>query len=331
LHIARSTIVTCVLLAACAAQTFSQVTPHPGFFRMQLGDDEIVALNDGVVSYLTSRALPSATPEAIARGLSANALTDPVGMSYNAFLVRTLTRLVLIDTGTGGKLHDDPGFYGCGHLIENLRAAGIWPEQIDDVLITHRGQDHTGGLTIGADGKERAFQNAIVHVPKDEFSMVLNPSETESYINRARNEDFTRGWIDFTKSVFAPYINAGRLLAFDSDITVAPGIRALATHGHTPGHTSYIVESKGQTLLIMGDIVLMGALQFPNPGLGSSFDSDPNAAAEQRRHILDFAAVKGYWIAGSHIPFPGIGHVYAAGEGYSFLPVLGNPVPAPMR
>jgi hypothetical protein len=84
LHIARSTISTYLLLAACAGQPFSPVTPHPGFFRMQLGEDEIVALNDGVVSYPTSRVLPSATPEAIARGLSANALTDPVGMSYNA-------------------------------------------------------------------------------------------------------------------------------------------------------------------------------------------------------------------------------------------------------
>jgi glyoxylase-like metal-dependent hydrolase (beta-lactamase superfamily II) len=327
----RSMIGTCLLLAACAGQAFSQVAPHPGFFRMQLGDDEIIALNDGVVSYPTLRVLPSATPEAIARGLSANALTDPVGMSYNAFLVRTPTKLVLIDTGTGGKLDDDPGFHGCGHLIENLRAAGIRPEQIDDVLITHRGQDHTGGLTTGVDGKQRTFPRATVHVPKDEFSMVINPDETEPYINRARNKDFARGWIDFTKSAFAPYISAGSLLAFDSDGTLAPGIRALATHGHTPGHTSYVVESKGQTLIVMGDLVLVGALQFDDPGLGSSFDSDPNAAAEQRRHILALAAAKNYWIAGSHLPFPGIGQVEAAGAGFSFVPAGINSHPFPKR
>jgi glyoxylase-like metal-dependent hydrolase (beta-lactamase superfamily II) len=331
LHIARSTIGTYLLLAACAGQTFPPVRPQPGFFRMQLGEDEIVALNDGVVSYPTSRVLPSATPEAIARGLSANALTDPVGMSYNAFLVRTPTRLVLIDTGTGGKLDDDPGFHGCGHLIENLRAAGIRPEQIDDVLITHRGQDHTGGLTTGVDGKQRTFPRAIVHVPKDEFSMIINPDETEPYISRARNKDFARGWIDFTKSAFAPYISAGTLLAFDSDGTVAPSIRALATHGHTPGHTSYVVESKGQTLIVLGDLVLLGALQFDDPGLVSSFDSDPNAAAEQRRHILALAAAKNYWIAGSHLPFPGIGHVRVASAGFSFFPASINSLPLPNK
>ena len=292
LHITQSTIVACLLVTAGAAQDISPLTPHPGFFRMQLGDDEIIALNDGVVSYPTSRVLPSATPEAIAHALSANGLTDPVGMSYNAFLIRTPAKLVLIDTGTGGKLDNDPGFHGCGHLIENLRAAGIRPEQIDDVLITHRGQDHTGGLTTGTDGKERTFPNAIVHVPQDEFSMILNPDETEPYINRARSKSFTRGWIEFTKSVFGPYVNAGRLLAFDADIAIAPSIRAEATHGHTPGHTSYIVESKGQTLIVIGDLVLMGALQFPDPGLHSSFDSDPSAAAEQRRHILGLAAQK---------------------------------------
>jgi hypothetical protein len=76
LHIARSMIVSCLLLGACAAQTSSPVLPRPGFFRIQLGDGEIVALNDGVVSYPATRVLPSATPEAIAHGLSANALTD---------------------------------------------------------------------------------------------------------------------------------------------------------------------------------------------------------------------------------------------------------------
>lgn len=324
----RSAIVTGLLLAACTAQS---VPPHPGFFRLKLGDDEIVALNDGAVAYPTSRVLPTATPEAIARGLSANALTDPIGMSYDAFLVRTPTRLVLIDTGTGGKLDNDPSFHGCGHLMENLRAAGFRPEQIDDVLITHRGQDHTGGLTTGADGTARTFPNATVHVPRDEFSMILNPGETEAYISRARNQEFTRGWIEFTKSVFSPYVNAGRLVAFEGDIPIAPGVRAQATHGHTPGHTSYVVESNGQTLIVMGDLVLVGALQFQDPDLGSSFDSDPKAAAAQRRRILALAAAKGYWIAGSHLPFPGIGHVRAMGNGFSFEPVGVNSVVAPPK
>ena len=328
LQIARSAIVAGFLLVVCAAQT---LPPHPGFFRMKLGDDEIVALNDGVVAYPVARVLPAAKPEAIARGLAANALTDPVGMSYDAFLLRTPTKLVLIDAGTGGKLDNDPAFHGCGHLMENLRAAGFRPEQIDDVLLTHRGQDHTGGLTTDAGGAQRAFPNALVHVPENEFSMILNSAETEPYINRSRNQPFTRGWVEFTKSVFGPYVSAGRLSAFERDLTIVPGVIARATPGHTPGHTSYVVESQGQTLIVMGDLVLMAALQFDDPDLGSSFDSDPKAAAEQRRRFLALAADKGYWIAGSHIPFPGIGRVRRTGSGFSFSPVGTHSVVAPPK
>lgn len=82
-----------------------------------------------------------------------------------------------------------------------------------------------------------------------------------------------------------------------------PGIRALATHGHTPGHTSYVVESQGQTLVVMGDLVLMGALQFANPSLGSAFDANTKLAAEQRQRIFKMATVNDYWVAGGHLSF----------------------------
>jgi len=103
-------------------------------------------------------------------------------------------------------------------------------------------------------------------------------------------------------------------------MTLVPGIRALATHGHTPGHTSYIVESQGETLIVMGDLVLMGALQFANPALGSSFDADPIAAAEQRLRVFKMAATNSCWLAGAHLSFPGIGHVHVANDRYFWSP-----------
>src|ERR1700727_2863940 len=92
-------------------------TQAAGFYRMQLGDFEITALNDGVVAYSTTQVLPTATPQQIKKGLAENGLTDPVGMSYNAFLVNTGSKLVLIDTGTGGKLENVPEFQVAGHLM----------------------------------------------------------------------------------------------------------------------------------------------------------------------------------------------------------------------
>ena len=266
-------------------------TQAPGFYRFMLGEFEVTALNDGVVAYPTKQVLPKATPEEIKRGLAENSLTDPVEMSYNAFLINTGHKLILIDTGTGGKLNDDPGFRGAGHLMVNLGAAGYQPKQIDEVYITHLGPDHVGGLTQGTD---RAFPNAMLRAPKAEVDLFLHP---------ATAPEWTRKWIRFWANLFAPYIKAGKFQAIDEDIVLTPGIRALATPGHAPGHTSYIVESEGQTLIVMGDLVLMAALQFANPSLESSFDANPRAASEQRVRIFQMASTNDLWVAEDICPF----------------------------
>lgn len=118
---ARRSIVFAILALTIGGLRLAQAAApmersQPGFYRMMLGDFEVTALNDGVVSYATSRVLPTATAAQIKAGLAQSGLTDPVAMSYNAFLVNTGSELVLIDTGTGGKLDDQPEFHGAGHL-----------------------------------------------------------------------------------------------------------------------------------------------------------------------------------------------------------------------
>lgn len=288
----------------------------PGFYRMMLGDFEITALNDGVVDYPTGDVLPTATPQQIDGFLKQNALTDPVGMSYNAFLVNTGTKLILIDTGSGGKLPDDPLFKGTGRLLTNLRAAGYGPDQVDEVYLTHRGQDHMGGLTIGAD---RAFPNAIVRAPEAEFGRLLDPEKSKAILAKAQGAPEVKAFLQFTQDLFEPYIRAGKFQAFTGDeVELAPGVRALATPGHTPGHTSYVVESRGARMIIMGDLVL-SALQFAEPTLGSKYDARPDAGAEQRIRILGLAADRGDWVAGGHLSFPAIGHVRRQGDGFVFI------------
>ena len=308
------------ILCAIVALATGSLCPAlaAGFYRMMLGDFEVTALNDGAVSYATSRVLPTATPEQIKEGLSASGITDPVAMSYNAFLINTGSKLILIDTGTGGKLDDQPEFHGAGHVMAHLRAAGYRPDQVDEIYITHRGPDHIGGLTVG---NERAFPNATVRVPRSEFDLFLDPTKTAALLAQAHDNAQVKAWVQFTQNLFEPYIRAGKLQGFDEDTQLARGIRALATHGHTPGHTSYVVESQGRTLIVMGDLVLMGALQFAHPSLGSSFDADPKAAAEQRLRIFSMAANFDYWIAGAHLSFPGVGHVRAGQNRFFWIPV----------
>lgn len=314
----------CMALGMCALQTGHAASPPmvktqaPGFYRFMLGNLEITALNDGVVAYPTAQALPAASPEQIRKGLADWGLNDPVGMSYNAFLINTGRNLVLIDTGTGGKLDDDPGFHGCGRLLTNLRASGYTPEQVDEVYITHIGPDHIGGLTQAG---KRTFPNAILRASKKETEVFLDPAKAAARIAASGNKVQTRTWLQFYIDIFEPYVKAGRFVDFDSDIELVPGIRALATHGHTAGHTSYVVASQGQTMIVIGDLVHVGALQFENPSLSTTFDADANAAATQRKRILQLAADEDDLVAGAHISFPGIGHVRVGARGYIWIPV----------
>jgi len=287
-----------------------------GFYRLMVGGLEVTALNDGTVPYATHDVLPTASAQQIADYLRDNALTDPVGMSYNAFLINSGKKLILIDTGTGGKLDDSPFFHGAGRLLANLRSAGYRPEQIDEIYITHRGQDHVGGLSLDA---KATFPNALLRVPRLEFEVVVDPEKAKALIERAHGSEFVKGWIKFAQDAFAPYIAAGRFELIEDDATFPSGVRAISTPGHTPGHMVYVIKGRGERLILAGDLVL-SPLQFAEPSLISNFDSDPAAATAQRVRILKIAASPGSWVAGGHIPFPGIGHILNNGSGFMFVP-----------
>jgi glyoxylase-like metal-dependent hydrolase (beta-lactamase superfamily II) len=282
----------------------------PGYYRMVLGDFTIIALNDGVVGYRTAQLLPTAPADRIAASLRQAGLTEPWGMSYNGYLIDTGEKRILIDTGTGGTLADSPFFAGAGRLLANLEAAGYRPEQVDEIYITHLGPDHVGGLSRGG---RRVFPNAILRAAQREVDVFLAPGVIEANPNDWR--------LPYWRDLFQPWIAAGRFRPFEDDGPLAPGIRAVATPGHTPGHTSYLVESRGAQLLVLGDVILVGAMQFEDPALPSSFDVDRSAGIAQRQRMLEEAA-KGDWlVAGAHLSFPGLGRVRTAPPGYRWVPV----------
>ena len=100
-----------------------------------------------------------------------------------------------------------------------------------------------------------------------------------------------------------------------------PGIKSTITAGHTPGHVIYTVESKGQKLVLLGDLMHVAAVQFDDPGVTIAFDTDSKAAAVHRKKAFADAAKGGYWVGSAHLPFPGIGHLRKDGAGYVFVPV----------
>ena len=118
-----------------------------------------------------------------------------------------------------------------------------------------------------------------------------------------------------------PYITAGKLKTFEVGTELVPGIKSMATHGHTAGHTVYAVESKGQKLMLWGDLMHVAAVQFDDPSVTIKFDTETKAAAKERIKAYADAAKSGYLVGGSHLAFPGLGYVRkAAGKSFTWVP-----------
>jgi glyoxylase-like metal-dependent hydrolase (beta-lactamase superfamily II) len=282
-------------------------TPAPGFYRMMLGDFEITALNDGTLDLPVDKLLTNTTPAAVGKALAEVHQKSPVETSANAYLVNTGSKLVLVDTGAGV-------LYGptLGRLLANLKAAGYRPDQVDEVYLTHMHGDHVGGLLAG--GKP-AFPNAVVRADKREAGQWLSKGNMDKAPAGAK--DTFKG----AMGAVDPYAAAGKFKPFEGDVDLVPGVKAHPAPGHTPGHTVYVVESRGQRLVLMGDLIHVAAVQFPDPSVTISFDSDSKAAAAARKQEFSDAAKAGDMLGGAHLQFPGLGYLRAEGKGYRWIPV----------
>jgi len=284
-----------------------QKTQAPGWYRMMLGDFEVTVLSDGTLPLPVDQLLTNTTPSQMQEALGRAFQTPPVETSVNAFLVNTGSKLVLVDAGAGPLFGPT-----LGKVLANLKAAGYQPEQVDDIVITHLHADHVGGLMVG---DQRAFANAVVHADKRDADFWLSSANLDKA--SAEMKDFFKGAMVSVN----PYVQAGRFHAFDGDTEIVPGVRARAARGHTPGHSVYVIESKGQKLVLWGDLMHVAAVQFPDPAVTIRFDVDPTAAMAERKRAFDEAAKQGYWVGAAHLAFPGLGHLRADGAGYAFVPV----------
>lgn len=297
-----------LLLMAAAHAAAPQVrTQAPGFYRLMLGDFEVTALSDGTVDLKPKELLTNTTQEQVATLLERSFAGDAVPTSVNAYLINTGSKLVLVDTGAA-KLFGPT----LGNLLANLAAAGYKPEQVDAVLITHMHPDHVGGLM--ADGK-MAFANATVHADRRDVDFWLSQARLDAA------PETMKGFFQGAMASLKSYVGGGKMKAFDGSTELFAGIRAVAAPGHTPGHTIYAVESKGQKLVLWGDLMHVAAVQFVEPQVTIAFDTDSKAAMTERAMAYADAAQGRYLVAGAHLPFPGIGRVRSEGRGYAWVPV----------
>ncbi len=284
----------------------------PGYYRVMLGDFEVTALSDGTVALPVDKLLTNTTPEKTLKALAKNHLTTPLQTSVNGYLINTGSKLVLIDTGAASLFGPT-----LGRLANSLKAAGYTPEQVDEVYITHMHGDHVGGLM---NGDQLAFPNAIIRADKHDADFWL------SQANMDKAPADGKGGFQGAMASINPYVKAGKFKTFDGDTELVPGVKAIAARGHTPGHSIYMAESKGQKLILWGDLMHVAAVQFENPEVTIGFDSDSKAAKAQRKKAYAEAAKQGYMIGATHLSFPGLGYIRAEGKGYVWVPVNYVPV-----
>jgi len=278
----------------------------PGWYRTMVGDIEVTVLSDGTMQLPVTQLLKGDATR-IGDSLRRNFQGEQVETSVNAYLVNTGGKLVLVDTGSG--VFFGPGG---GNLAKNLRAAGYRPEQVDEIYITHMHGDHIGGLVQGS---KRAFPNATLRIDRRDTDFWLSETIMASAPEEARQ---------FFKAAMAavtPYRKAGKLKTFEGATQLVPGVSAVPAYGHTPGHTLYTVESKGQKLVLWGDLMHVAAVQFEDPSVTIAFDTDNAAAAQARQAAYADAAKNGFLVGAAHLPFPGMGRLRAADKGYVFVPL----------
>lgn len=278
----------------------------PGVQRIAVGAIEVTAVSDGYID-IDPSLFPKATPEATAALKRAAFLPPeaPLRGGVNAYVMNTGDRLVLIDSGCAGLLGPT-----MGRLPESLEAAGVAPASIDTIVLTHMHPDHIGGVA-SAEGAA-VFPNAELVVHEADWAFWTSPDLT------ARAPEAVKPFFLAAQRNAGAY--AGRVRRLSADGEVMPGLSLMHLPGHTTGHSGVVVADGPDTLLVWGDVVHSAALQFARPDWAIAFDTDPDQAVETRRRVFDMAAADRLRIAGMHLPFPGVGHVERAADGYRYTP-----------
>lgn len=283
-------------------------TKSAAWYRFMIGEFEATVVSDGSLNLGPPAGLyPQVAKETVTEFLKGE--YQPVDSfigQVNCLVINTGTNLVLIDNGMGSYKAFGAG---AGRLAQNLAAAGIKAADIDTVILSHGHIDHISGI-MSDDGKS-IFPNAKFVMSKTEFDFWTGDDKMSA-------TGVMKLLVDAARKHLLP--NKERFAFVDSGKEAVGGIQAVATPGHTPGHTSFLITSAGKNFLYTGDTVSSTAISFKNPTWEFAFDADPKMAVATRVKMLDMAVKDNLTLIGYHFAFPGIGNVLKDGAAYRFVP-----------
>lgn len=290
-------------IAACSPEADKAGAPasapaaarSPDVHAFRIGALEATALKDGEITLQNAAdQSPWADTAAARTVLTGAGLTgDTITLSVQPLLVRDGERLVLIDTGAGGRMGTQ------NRLVASLRAAGVDPARITDVLISHAHGDHVGGL-VGADGA-LTFPGAAVHLSAPEW------------------EYMKAGAAQAGEAALLAAVTP-RVRPFAPGAQVTPSIKAVALEGHTPGHSGYEIVSGTDRLLYIGDAMHSAVISVQRPEWVNGWDTDSAAGIATRQGLLERGASQTLRIYAPHFPFPGLGRFQRRDDGFVWVP-----------
>ncbi len=288
-----------------------------GSFRFEVGEFGCVSASDGALNYPPESLFANVPPERVEEALrQRNLPTTQVTTPYTCLFVDTGEHRVLVDTGAGNLgAHAARIFPGIDHstsvtglLPENLRASGIEPSEIDTVIITHAHPDHVGG-TLNEAG-ELVFSNAHYFISEEEW---------EFWNSEAATTKAQAIMVETARTNLEPLKDRLTLIGDSSEIV--PGIHAIATFGHTPGHIALSIASGADRLLHVSDAVLY-PIHLEHPEWTPVFDVFPQQASASKSRIFDLAAEEDALVFAHHFPpFPSLGHIRRREQGWRWLPL----------
>jgi glyoxylase-like metal-dependent hydrolase (beta-lactamase superfamily II) len=293
--------------ARADALAAAEVGRHVPFYRSKLGSADLTIVSDGTIGFPPGTLWPEA-PEDELEAFLADFYqpTDRTPLQLNAMVADLNGRRVLIDCGDGRKFQPT-----AGRLPENLEAAGIDPATIETVIVTHLHPDHLWGVT-DADNEALTFPNAEYVVSAPELAFWHDPD-----LPGRMPDDLLRGIATTNLGHLARIQD--RLRTIPASGEAIPGITFLPAHGHTPGHVCLMLESDGDALLSIADLVGDPLVGFERPRWGVGFDWDVEQGTASRLAFLDLAATDGLRVFGFHLPWPGFGHVAREGDAYRWI------------